>query len=102
MTSRAHGQGSDLDNREMQILERIESHGAMTCTGSCLRRKPSELHCRNLATALRISDKAVWRAVNSLVEKHLLEKRRDEERRAWKFTPTDKGKQYLTSGKGGQ
>ena len=86
-----------LGEKEAEVLRRIENHGALTCTGSCLQRKAGELHCMNLAPALGMTNKEVWRVIVALVEKGLLERRRDEKARCWRITPTEEGRKALDS-----
>lgn len=91
------GSALSLNEKGAGVLEQIREYGAMTCTGGCLQRGADELHCVNLALKLGMTNKRVWKVIKTLIERGLLERKRDEEAHCWRFILTDEGKKALQS-----
>ncbi|RLF87314.1 hypothetical protein DRN58_00665 [Thermococci archaeon] len=55
-----------------KLLRLIEKYGALTCTGSCFRIGPNELHCKRAAIELGISVGTLWDLVERGVEEGII------------------------------
>jgi DNA-binding HxlR family transcriptional regulator len=65
-----------LSMDRLAILTLIKEMGESVCAGTCVHRKPGELHCHHISRRIRISSAGVKRRLREMVQMGLLDRTR--------------------------